>query len=276
MKVLVTGASGQLGTAIRQVFRDHTILATDRAELDITDRESVRRFLGTEQPDVIINCAAYNNVEKAGDELFAAFAGNAYGPFFLAEAAKTVDAVLLHVSTDYVFDGMKGEYGEEDSTHPVNAYGVSKLAGELLVRAAWEKSYIVRTSWLFGPSEGGTRNFVTTILNAAKETGEVSVVADQIGCPTYAPDLAEAIRGLLLSEPEYGVYHLANTGSCSRFDFAKEIIVRAGIQANAIPITTGESGTAVRRPSSSILKNTKQPILRSWQEALQEYMGNMI
>lgn len=276
MIIVVTGASGQLGTAIRRVFANEHIIATDRAELDITDREAVLRFVERERPDIIINCAAYNNVEKAGEEIGAAFAVNAHGPFFLAEAAKAIDAVLVHVSTDYVFDGQKGEYTEEDTPNPVNVYGVSKLAGEMLVRAVWEKSIIVRTSWLFGPSTGGSRNFVTTMLTAAKNNAEIRVVSDQVGCPTYAPDLADAIKGLCERQASAGIYHVINAGACSRYEFAKEIFATAGLSASVVPIATAESGTSVRRPPSSVLRNTKLPMLRPWQNALQEYVQSMI
>lgn len=276
MKVLVTGSRGQLGTAIRRVFANERIIATDRAELDITDREAVLRFVERERPDAIINCAAYNNVEKAGEEIAAAFAGNAHGPFFLGLGAMAVGALLVHVSTDYVFDGAKASYAEDETPNPINAYGVSKFAGEMLVRALWEKSIIVRTSWLFGPSDASTRNFVTTMLLAAKNNGEIRVVSDQVGCPTYAPDLADAIKGLCERQAPAGIYHIANAGACSRYEFAKEIFRCAKRTASVTSIATAESGTGVRRPPSSILRNTKLPMLRSWQDALQEYVQSMI
>jgi dTDP-4-dehydrorhamnose reductase len=279
MKILVTGANGQLGTAVAGVFSDADVVAVDRDRLDITDRSAVEAFIARERPDTIVNCAAYNNVEKAGDEIASAFALNAFGPQFLAAAAAAIGARFVHVSTDYVFDGTKGDYVETDAPNPVNVYGVSKLAGEYLALAMCPQTYIVRTSWLFGPSSGGTRNFVTAMLAAAK-TGDVRVVSDQVGSPSYAPDAARAIRAVLDRRAPYGRYHIANSGSCSRYEFAKAIFASAGVAAPVIPIRTAESGTLVRRPASSILTNTTfQPLgippLRDWREALDEYCGIM-
>lgn len=282
MKILITGAYGQLGTASEEVFRKagHEVAAAGRDVLDVADAFSINRVVREINPQWILNCAAYNNLERAPEEVEKAFALNAYAPHFLARSARENGARLVHVSTDYVFDGEKGWYAEADAPNPVNVYGVSKLAGEKLALLADSATIIVRTSWLYGStSDESSHNFVAMILARARAQAEVRVVADQIGVPTYAPDLADAMRKLLESGAPGGVYHIVNSGACSRYEQTKKIFELAGVKTPLLPIATAESVSGIRRPASSILETAKINALgigplRDWQEALAEYLKN--
>lgn len=279
-RLLITGAAGQLGTALRKAYlnSDYEVIPLGKKDLDITDREQIIKVFANHRPQIVINCAAYNNVEGAEEEAVEVFKQNAIGPYLLAQEAKIAGAILIHISTDYVFDGEKEKYTESDCPRPLNVYGASKLAGENLVLIASPNNYIIRTSWLFGPSfENKSRNFVMAMLSRAKENSEIRVVNDQFGCPTYAFDLGVKIRELLEKSAPAGIYHLVNSGYCSRYDFAKKIFQLTGREVAVTPITTGESGTKVRRPGSSILVSKKLqeiniPILRAWTEALADYL----
>lgn len=279
-KILVTGANGQLGSAVQEVFAsaDCELIPLGRADLDITDHEQVKKVFTSQRPEIIINCAAYNNVEEAEENPSDAFAQNAIGPYWLAKEAKSIGAILVHVSTDYVFDGEKKEYIETDCPNPLSVYGLSKLAGERLVLMVNQDNFVIRTSWLFGSSkESKGRNFVKTMLTLAKADSMIRVVSDQFGCPTYALDLARKMRELLDIGARGGIYHIANGGSCSRYEFAEKIFELAGVDAKIISITTGESGTKARRPASSALKNKRLADLnlmpmRHWSEALSDYL----
>ena len=284
MKILITGAAGQLGTALQGVYAGApsvTLVAHDRDNLDITKVSSIAGVVNEFKPDVIINSAAYNAVEKAGEEITAAFALNTFGPYWLALAASHIGAIFVHVSTDYVFDGIKGEYDETDSPNPLNVYGASKLAGEQLVLLACEKSYVVRTSWLFGANAvGAHNNFVGTMLARAQTDSELRVVDDQVGVPTFAPDLAAAIKSLLDCQVPAGIYHITNSGFCSRYEQAKKIFSLKDISTPLIPIATTDSATKVKRPKKTILLNNRLralglPALRPWEEALAEYLESL-
>ena len=290
MKVLIIGCKGQLGTELVKILRNGyselgtipalficaEICAADVDQIDITDMEATRNYIAATMPDVILNCAAYTNVDDCETHRDDAFKVNALGPRNLALAAEAVNAKLLHVSTDYVFpsDGTT-PYCEWDIPRPQSAYGATKLAGENFVKAFSSKWFIVRTAWLYGYSG---KNFVKTILRVAQEKGTVSVVNDQRGNPTNAADLAHHILKIAATE-EYGVYHCTGNGECSWLDFAAKIVEYAGIDAKVMPCTTVEYASPTKRPAYSSLEHmmlrcTVGDEMRSWQDALKSYFKN--
>ncbi|MCL2336160.1 MAG: dTDP-4-dehydrorhamnose reductase [Firmicutes bacterium] len=282
MKILLTGVNGQLGRALRQrlepLGEQYNLLACASRELDITDFTACRNVVSDFQPAVVINAAAYTNVDKAEDEPEAAFAVNALGAQNLALACRKIDAKLIQISSDYVFDGGGAcgcgakPYGEYDLTNPLSVYGRSKLWGEELIRDLGGKFFIVRTSWLYGDGP----NFVRTMLRLSKERDQLTVVADQQGSPTYAGDLAAFLIQLMHTE-YYGVYHATNEGSCTWYDFARQIMAYAGRSTTVRPITTAEYPVKAKRPAYSVLDNAMLRLrgftpLRPWPEALAEYI----
>jgi dTDP-4-dehydrorhamnose reductase len=268
MRLLIAGAQGQLARAMIELApsaEDVTAFAVGRPALDLTAPASVLGTLADFKPDVIVNAAAYTAVDKAEAEPEAALALNAEGPKRLAEATARMGAVLIHISTDHVFDGTKpSPYVEDDPTAPVSAYGRSKLAGEAAVRAAVPRHIILRTSWVYSPF--GT-NFARTMLRLARERDEVRVVDDQTGSPTYAPHLAEAILGIaraVTAGPQpsvWGTYHAAGAGAVTWCGFAQEIMrasaARGGPSAAIVPIATAEYPTRAKRPANSRLDCSK-------------------
>lgn len=263
MRVLVTGAEGQLGRSVRRAVErgmcgaSDDYLFTDVAELDITNREVVLGYVADNHIDIIINCAAYTNVERAEEEEERAHLLNAVAVSYLAEAAKRNDALLVHISTDYVFmGGCCAMLTEESNPQPVNAYGRTKLAGERAVQASGCHHIIVRTAWLY--SEFGS-NFVKTMLRLTAERESVRVVSDQLGTPTYAGDLAEALVGIITERNfREGLYHYTNLGECSWWQFAREIAHLAGHEGcEVLPCTTAEYGARVARPHYAVLDKTK-------------------
>lgn len=286
MRLLIAGAQGQLARAMIELApaaADVTAFAVGRPALDLTAPASVLSALADFKPDVIVNAAAYTAVDRAEQEPEAAMALNADGPARLAEAAARRGAVLIHISTDCVFDGTKPTpYVEDDPTAPLSAYGRSKLAGEDAVRAAAERHIILRTSWVFSPY--GT-NFVRTMLRMAQERDEVRVVDDRVGCPTYAPHLAAAILGVARAvtsgdgRDAWGTYHAAGTGAVTWCGFAREIMrlsaARGGPSVPVVPITTAEYPTAAARPVNSRLDCSKLArdlgiSLPPWQTGLED------
>ena len=267
MNVLVTGGSGQLGRSLMDSAKDsehsflYTFLRGDRQEgmirLDIRDANAVSEVLAANDIDVIVNCAGYTDVERAESEEDLAFEVNAEAVAVLAQAAMQAGAALIHVSTDYVFDGASSTpYGEDAPPAPLSAYGRSKLAGELAVLAAGCSHIIIRTSWLYSPYG---KNFVKTILEKSAELPVLKVVCDQVGTPTYAGDLAEFIMTLL--EPgnleKTGIYNFANEGVCSWYDLACEVCEISGNLCEVIPCKTGEYPVKARRPHYSVLDKSK-------------------
>lgn len=258
MKVLLTGANGQLGRCFQDIFpSDWELIPTDSDVLDITDQHSVNEFVQLYQPDVIVNAAAYTAVDKAESEVDMADKINAQGPYYLALASLSVGARFFHVSTDYVFDGSNSTpYKETDRTNPLGVYGETKLKGELLSQKANPKVTIIRTAWVF--SEYGN-NFVKTMLRLAKERNELKVVNDQFGCPTYAGDLARCIISLIKQNSQSDLYHYCGNEAMSWCDFAKRIIKVANQigkldkQINIIGISTLEYPTPTKRPHYSVL-----------------------
>ncbi len=259
MRVLVTGGNGQLGCSLRRVAMgsEDKYIFTDVAELDITDREAVCGYVADNDIDIIINCAAYTDVERAEEDEPRAHLLNATAAGYLAEAARANNALLIHISTDYVFmGGCCGVLTEESHPQPINAYGRTKLAGEEAVRASGCHHIILRTAWLY--SEYG-HNFVKTMMRLTLEREEVKVVSDQLGSPTYAVDLARAIVAII-SERNFheGTYHYTNLGECSWWQFACEIARLAGHNnCKVTPCTTEEYPTKARRPMSAVLNKTK-------------------
>lgn len=276
-KILVTGANGQLGRCIQDLAGEYSGLLfvfTDYKELDITSPEDVNVFFGDKKFDYCINCAAYTAVDKAEEEVEQAYLINAEGVKNLAASCKKYDVVLVHVSTDFVFDGQKDTpYTEEDIPNPINVYGKSKLKGEQYVQEILNKYFIIRTSWVY--SEYG-HNFVKTMLRLGKEKDEISVVNDQVGTPTYAGDLAKVILKIISDNNNfYGLYHYSNEGEASWYDFAKSIFKRCNIKINLKPIKSEEYLKPAVRPKFSVLnkdkiKNSFKVEVPVWDDSLAE------
>ena len=260
--VLVTGANGQLGKSIHRIAKDYPELKfvfTDVAELDITNIDDVNAFFSSNKTDYCINCAAYTAVDKAEEEVDKAYLLNAIAVKHLAEACKTSAAVLIHISTDFVFDGTKRTPNtEEDTPNPLSVYGKSKLKGEQYLQGILERHFIVRTSWLY--SEYGN-NFVKTMFRLAETRDEISVVNDQIGSPTYAGDLASFLLEII-NKPskDYGIYHYSNEGSISWYDFAVEIFKQHKRAVRVVPIPTNAYPIAAKRPAYTAMDLTKAKI----------------
>jgi dTDP-4-dehydrorhamnose reductase len=278
MKILVTGAKGMLGTDLVRILEEHShkVFATDIEELDITQFDSVKKMVSDISPDVIVNCAAYTDVDKAEEEPEKAFLINSTGVRNLALVCKDLDIELCHISTDYVFDGTKeGPYAPDDLPNPINTYGKSKLAGEEHVQKICNKFYIVRTSWLYGKHG---KNFVYTILDLAKKRKELRVVDDQIGSPTWTVTLAQAVAKIIQTQ-KYGIYHVTDKteNGISWYQFACEIVRLSGLKTEAIPVKTGEFSLLARRPLNSVLDQTRiksvlNEVLPSWDESLKQFL----
>lgn len=276
MKLLSAGSHGLLGTNILPILeRSFTVVPYDIEEWDITDREAGERVISDIHPDVILNLAAYTNVDDCEDCLSLADTVNAEAAGIIAGLCKKHNIKLVHISTDYVFDGEKDSpYAEEDVPNPSSVYGSSKLSGERKVLAGCPDAIIIRTQWLYG--HGGV-NFISKIAQKAREQGVVEVVNDQRGSPTYTKDLAEPIR-LLIEQNRSGIYHVANGGSCTWFDFAQEIFSRLHIDVAIKPISSEQLNRKAKRPRYSVFdcskltRETGHP-MRSWQDALHEYLG---
>ncbi len=271
MRVLITGAGGQLGRDLQDVLADEEVDARDHRTLDISAAAAVMGLVREIRPQWVINAAAFNDVDRAQTAEDQAFAVNARGPANLAAAAAAVDAGLVHISSDYVFDGRKGEaYTEDDRPNPVSVYGRSKYEGERSVLESKASACVLRTAWLYGIHG---KNFVKAILDRAKQGRALQVVADQVGSPTSTRDLAEAIR-VLIRTPARGLFHVANAGACSRFEFAKAI-VRGAVEVR--PITSAEASRPAPRPANSSLTSLRWeamglPPLRPWQAALSDFL----
>jgi dTDP-4-dehydrorhamnose reductase len=278
MKILITGHKGQLGTTLRETLTTHELIGFDLPEGDITDRESVKTAVASHQPDLIIHTAAMTNVDGCAENPALAYKVNGLGTQNVALAAQEFGCEMLHISTNEVFGGARSEgYEEWMPLDPVNAYGRSKAAAEIHVKNILNRFYIVRFSWLFAP---GGRNFIHAILNRARETGEVSVVTDEIANPTYVKDLAQAIAQLIETH-QYGIYHLGNSGICSRWQFANEILSQTGLtNVTNNRILLKDYQRASTPPPAAPLKNLAAKALgieqRPWQEALADYIKNYV
>lgn len=279
MKILVTGANGQLGHDIllNLAARDIDGIPADIAEFDITQAAATEQFIAAHQPDAVIHCAAYTAVDKAEDDVELCRLINVTGTENVARACQKANAKMVYVSTDYVFPGTGDTPYETDAqTAPVNAYGMTKLAGELAVKQLLTRYFIVRTSWAFGKSG---KNFVKSILRLAREQDEVNVVCDQVGSPTYTVDLARLLIDMAPSE-QYGIYHATNEGFCSWAEFANTILQKAGLSARVNSVTTEQYPTRARRPFNSRLSkenliNAGFQRLPTWEDALERYLDEI-
>ncbi|HZP44674.1 MAG TPA: dTDP-4-dehydrorhamnose reductase [Candidatus Binataceae bacterium] len=268
MKILIAGAGGQLGRCLMRSLASHDLIGLEHAALDITRLEQVRQAVSQHQPDLVINAAAFNLVDDAERRVHEAYAINALGPRNLAIVTAAAKIPLLHVSTDYVFDGTLGRpYHEFDLTRPLSVYGASKLAGEEAVRVLSRRHYVVRTAWLYW--EGG-RNFLNTMrVRAANE--RLRVADDQFGSPTYAPHLAEAITRLIVTEA-WGTYHFAGAGGASRWELVREMCRNLGLD-EPLPVAASTFATLAARPRYSVLTTIQDPRIElpRWQEGVAEF-----
>lgn len=277
MKVLVAGAKGMLAHDLIPILREgHEVIAPAKEDFDITLRDRVSRAIRTSSPDLVINCAAYTQVDKAEEERGKAFLVNGIGVQNLALACQDKSIPLCHISTDYVFDGTKGTaYTPFDNTNPINVYGESKLAGEKYIEWIMNRFYILRTSWLYGKAGD---NFVSTILKLSKERQELEVVDDQKGSPTSTRSLSRGISRLIESGA-YGIYHFTDDteGGISWYDFAKEIVRLSGSRPRVLPTTTDRFPRPAKRPSHSVLDISLFPAVTGfkpvkWKEALKKHL----
>lgn len=276
LKFMVTGVNGQLGNDVVIELKEigFDVIAPTREDFDLTNAQQVKTYILKEKPDVIIHCAAYTAVDKAEDEKDLCYSVNVEGTKSVAEAAKEINAKVVYISTDYVFDGLGQEpHFEENDTNPVNYYGYTKEQGEKIVRELIEKHFIVRTSWVYGLIGN---NFVKTILKLAESRNEINVVSDQIGAPTYTKDLAEFVVSLVQTN-NYGIYHGVNEGYCNWYEFAKSIFEKSGVEMKVHPISSEEYPTKAKRPLNSRLskENIDKAGLRRfphWEDALGRFM----
>ena len=274
MKIVVTGAGGMLGTDFIRAARywNHEVVGFTHAELDITDAEAVWRACVKEKPEVVVNCAAYTDVDGAQDDLEGASRVNVDGSRFVALGAAEVGASVVYPSTDYVFDGLKGApYVESDPTRSLSVYGQTKAAGEAETAAANQRYFIVRSSWLFGT---GGRNFVETMLALGHDQGDVVVVRDQVGCPTYTAHLADALVRLI-GTTAFGIHHIAGGGECSWYEFAQEIFRQSSLEVRMMSMTTSELSRPAPRPPYSVLATERDEAIHlpDWQEGLASYLA---
>lgn len=278
MKILITGANGQLGRELTKQYSNKKVelLLTDVQDLDITNGSMVYEYVLKNKPDVIINCAAHTQVDKCETEVDLAYKINTIGPKNLAQAAYSIGAEIVQVSTDYVFSGEGNkEIAEFDSPDPQTVYGKTKYEGELIVKTLNPKHYIVRTAWLYGDGN----NFVKTMINLSKSNNKIKVVNDQVGSPTSTVDLARVIIKLI-EDKNYGTFHCTCKGLCTWYEFTKEIFKIKGIDTEVVPCTTEEFPRPAKRPKYSVLRNymlelTSGDITREWQEALKEYLNQL-
>ena len=274
MRVLITGAQGQLGHALQQAFSGEDLILKDLPTFDLTKSDSESQIVAA-RPSVILHVGAYSNVDEAEREPNHALAVNVQGTMFVARAAATLDAKLIYLSTDYVFDGTQTvPYREEDVPHPINVYGQSKLEGEIIALATCPNTLVVRTAWLYGHAGN---NFVKTIMRLAHEKPFLEVVGDQRGCPTNADDLALALKDILASDLR-GICHVTNTGDCTWHEFAEAIVSLMGRSTPVRPITTAQAGRLAKRPAYSVLAQgrlgTVRAMLPHWLDALARFMSH--
>jgi dTDP-4-dehydrorhamnose reductase len=278
-RILVTGARGQLASDLLKALADHDLIPLAHEDLDICDGVKVQQALAGLRPHVVINTAAFHRVDDCDAEAARAFQVNALGVLNLCEACAAIDALLLHISTDYVFGGGKREpYLEDDTPDPINTYGISKVAGELIISSQLQRYFIVRASGLFGAAgaSGKGGNFVNTMLRKARAGEKIQVVNDQRLCPTYTRHLAAKIAWLI-GTGNYGLYHITGIDSCSWYEFAAEIFRQAGLAADLGPTTSAALAARARRPAYSVLAHGRLKALDSddlptWREGLREYL----
>ena len=285
MKILVIGSHGMLGRELVNRLSNlseienqgNKIFGVDREHVDITNGANTSKFIAHVKPDVIVNCAAFSNVDACEAQVSEAFAVNATGAKNVALAGKKTGAKVIHISTDYVFDGTRNKpYTETDKPNPISIYGKSKLDGELAIQETSGNYAIIRTAWLFGPYR---ENFVTAMLQLGRKNHTVSVVTDQCGSPTYTADLSYAIQNIIQLDFQ-GLYHVTNAGNCSRFEWARKIFKLTGNRVSVIPLKTSDYKRVARVPQNSSLNCTKYTkatgqSMRPWQEALEDYLDTV-
>ena len=279
MKVLVTGVAGQLGYDVIKELESHQIeyLGVDRDTMDLTDENTVRQVITNFGPDAVIHCAAYTAVDKAEDDVEACRKVNVDGTRYIAEVCREINAKMVYISTDYVFPGTGEQFYEvDDIKGPQNVYGQSKYDGELEVQRLLEKYFIVRISWVFGINGN---NFIKTMLRLGETRNALTVVADQIGSPTYTYDLAKLLVEMVENE-QYGVYHAHNEGVCSWAEFATEIFKQANLNVTVIPVPSTEYPTRAARPLNSRMSTARLTekgfgLLPIWQDALKRYIREL-
>jgi dTDP-4-dehydrorhamnose reductase len=279
LRIIVIGADGQLGSDLMRALDSRETIGLLHSDIEVSDAESVERAINKYKPYLVINTAAFHNVPQCEKDDLKSFMVNALGPKYLAISCRKYNCRLLHISTDYVFDGRKGApYVENDPPAPLNVYGISKLMGEYYIKSIMDKYFIVRTSGLYGihrcKAKGG--NFIDTMLRLAKEKDEIKVVSDEILTPTYTLDLAQQIKELINTD-YFGLYHITNEGCCSWFEFASCIFEFLNMEVNLKKTTVSEFGSPVRRPTYSVLENNRLKELkinnmRHWRDALRSYL----
>ncbi len=281
MKIAVIGSNGQLGTDLMQVLAAEDVIGLTHADIEITDEKNVFAVLEKTRPAAVINTAAFHNTGRCEDEPEQAFKINAVGPLFLAKACAKIDSLLIHISTDYVFDGSKGKpYLEHDPVAPLSVYGISKVAGEHNVLSYCEKHYVVRSSGLYGavPCRAKGDNFITKILRIAREKGKASVVTDEVLTPTWTYSLAEQLYRLCqVDSVPYGVIHATNEGQCSWYEFTKVIFELTKTPAALLEARVSDFPMTVKRPTYSVLENfvlnsCQDNTMSHWRDALQNYL----
>jgi len=286
MKILILGAKGSLGQTLEKVFeKNNEVISWDRGEVDITDKDLIAKKIKDVKPDVIINAAAYNAVDKCEidkKEFELAKKINSDAPGYLAGAALDIGAILIHYSTDYVFEGKKKRgYKEDDEPKPISKYGETKLAGERAIISFSGKGlkwYLIRTSKLFGPkgeSDMSKDSFFDIMLKLGKEKRELDIVNEEISCFTYTSDMASATNKILEENRGYGIYHITNSGPCTWFEAASELFKLAEIKVKINPVKADKFPRPAKRPKYSVLLNTKLEPMRNWKEALKEYLLNL-
>lgn len=269
MKILVTGAEGMLGQDLCPIFEDedYEVVETNKNTLDVTNEIQVNNIIKKENPDILIHCAAYTNVDEAEKNSDTAALINVKGTENIAKACAKNDIIMVYISTDYVFDGENNSpYMPNDKPNPINNYGLTKFQGEQMIQKYCEKYYIVRTSWLFGHHG---KNFIETMLSLSDKP-EIKVVDDQFGCPTWTVDLSDGILNLLQNEEEFGIYHICGKTPTTWYDFAKEIFMQAGKNVNLIPCKTKDFPRPANRPKYSVMNSENFKI--NWKKSLKEYL----
>ena len=278
-KILIIGSQGMLGSSLCKVLEDEfEVIGIDQKDCNITDKDAILELVKNLDVDVVVHCAAYTDVDRAEDESKELMSINVDGTKNILDGLEKKESLFIYISTDYVFDGQKLEpYSEEDIPHPLGQYGLSKLEAEKLVRNI-KKHCIIRTSWLFGP---GGKNFVSTIINLAKNKKVLQVVNDQVGAPTYTLDLSEAIKDIIIfysnGKLDFGIYNITNSGRCSWFELANYIAELKSLDITVEPISSQKLERKAQRPVNSLLSNQKfynlmGYRLRSWQEAVRDYL----
>jgi len=276
MKILIIGSKGMLGQDLTKVFSGQRLALWDRREIDITDEEQVLKKIKKEKPEIVINAAAYNDVDGCERNFDLARDVNGFAVGYLAKAAKEIDAILVHYSTDYVFEGTKKEgYKENDQPKPQSNYAKSKYLGEKELQKNAGNFYLIRTSRLFGrPAMSATakKSFVDKMLELSKMRDNLEAVNEEHSNPTYASDLAKQTKYILDNKLPFGIYHVVNEGACTWYEFAREIFKIKNIDIKLMPVKANKFPRLAKRPAYSSLLNARLPKMRSWQKALAEYL----